>query len=137
MIAGNFFNFHFINHMLLCWKYNLCVVCIFQIESDEEIITNERILSRHVISVFPVQLSSWLWPGRKWFKFDTHYTLKQSCAAWENHTLWEETALFKQWIVSAVKNILFCSRLTLLTHRHLGEANLCYFMLKFTKKGEF
>lgn len=30
------FNFHFMNNMItcICWKYNLCAVCIFQIESD-------------------------------------------------------------------------------------------------------
>lgn len=46
MISGNLFNLCFMNHMIICWKYNLCVVFIFPIESDEEIITNERILPR-------------------------------------------------------------------------------------------
>lgn len=70
-------------------------------------------------------------------KYDTYYpeTLNTFQQLGKIETPREVTVLFKQQIVSAVKNILFCSRLTLQTHRHLKAkncVNLCLNSL-FTK----
>lgn len=128
-LAGNLLNFLFTNQIFLCWKYNLCEICIFQIESDEEIITNELTLPSHVLSIFPVQVTSWLWSGRNlftiWYILQLYpqllNTFKQRGKIETPRVV---TVLLKQRIVSAAKNILFYSRLTLLTPRHLREKNV-------------
>lgn len=121
------------NHMIICWKCNLCVVCIFKKESNEEKITNESMLARHVLAVFPVQVTSWLWSGGKWFKI--WHILPRNfkinlCSLGKSKHHEKKQLYWNNELYSAVKNILFWSRLTLPTHRHLREANVCKFILK-------